>query len=168
VKAFNESFAVIPYPLLRGSALNSDKNIWFWPSLYGTIELLPNGGVKAPFVFHLPILLVDDEPQVRSFVKTVLLRQGYRVIEAEDGLTAFSLLQDFQGRFSLVVSDIRVPHLDGASLSRWVKEHFPSLPVLLLSGGADPGDYSQGSAFLPEPFCAPELLGAVRALLPAS
>src|SRR5579863_9191782 len=113
----------------------------------------------------LPILLVDDEPQVRSFVKTVLLRQGFRVIEADDGLAAFSLIQDFQGRFSLVVSDISVPHLGGAELSRWVKTRFPSLPVLLVSGGADPRDYDQGNAFIPEPFCALELIQAVRALL---
>lgn len=119
-------------------------------------------------MFELPILLVDDEPQVRAFVKAVLLRQGFRVVEADDGLAAFSLIQDFQGCFSLVVSDIGVPHLDGASLSRWVKEHFPSVPVLLLSGGADPHDYLEGSAFLPEPFCGSQLISAVRALLSVS
>ena len=119
-------------------------------------------------MLDLPILLVDDEPQVRSFVKTVLLRQGFRVVEADDGLAAFSLIQNFQGRFSLVVSDIGVPHLDGATLSRWVKEQYPSIPVLLLSGGADPDDYREGSAFLPEPFCASQLIKAVRALLSSS
>jgi two-component system cell cycle sensor histidine kinase/response regulator CckA len=117
---------------------------------------------------QLPILLVDDEPQVRSFVKTVLLRQGFRVVEAEDGLAAFSFILDFHGQFSLVVSDIGVPHLDGVKLSRWVREQFPSLPVLLLSGGSDPDNYSEGSAFLPEPFCASQLIGAVRGLLSTS
>ena len=116
----------------------------------------------------LPILLVDDEPQVRSFVKTVLLRQGFRVIEADDGIAASALIQDFQGRFSLVVSDIGVPHLDGAALSRWVKRQYPSLPVLLLSGGADPRDYLEGNAFLPEPFCASQLIQAVRELVSMS
>jgi DNA-binding response OmpR family regulator len=117
---------------------------------------------------ELPILLVDDEPQVRSFIKTVLLRQGFHVIEAEDGLAAFSIILDFQGQFSLVVSDIGVPHLDGAMLSRWLRDHYPSLPVLLVSGGSNPDDYGEGSAFLPEPFCASQLIAAVRGLLSAS
>lgn len=119
-------------------------------------------------MFDLPVLLVDDDAQVRSFMKTVLLRQGLRVVEADDGLTAFSLIQDFQGRFSLIVSDICIPYLDGASLSQWVKQQFPSLPVLLLSGGAEPDDYTEGTAFLPEPFGAPELMDTVRGLLPAA
>jgi len=133
-----------------------------------TMILSPNGAEKTIAMLDLPILLVDDEPQVRSFVKTVLLRQGFRVVEADDGLAAFSLIQDFQGRFSLVVSDIGVPHLDGAELSRWMKQRYPSIPVLLLSGGADPHDYMEGSAFLPEPFCASQLINAVRGLLSPS
>ena len=109
VKAFNESFGVIPYPLLRVSDFDlGHEHLVFAAALWDN-RVAPEWRRKASFVFHLPILLVDDEPLVRLFVKTVLLRQGYRVIEAEDGLTAFSLLQDFQGRFSLVVSDIRVP-----------------------------------------------------------
>jgi len=146
----------------------SDIEVWYLLSICVTIVLSPIGAEEATSMFDLPILLVDDEPQVRSFVKTVLLRQGFRVVEADDGLAAFSLIQDFHGRFSLVVSDIGVPHLDGAELSRWVKQHFPSVPVLLLSGGADPLDYMEGNAFLPEPFCASQLINAVRTLLSTS
>jgi len=160
VKACNDFFGVRGGPHFAGNG-----------SHFRYLCLVLQGDVchnKPCSMTVLPILLVDDEPQVRSFVKTVLLRQGFRVLEAADGLAAFSIIQDFHGQFSLVVSDIGVPHLDGATLSRWVREQFPSLPVLLVSGGSDPDDYSEGSAFLAEPFCASQLIGAVKGLLSTS
>jgi len=112
----------------------------------------------------LPILLVDDDAAVRGLIKIILEGQGFHVIEAEDGLCALSALHNLGGLLCLIVSDVRMPRLDGIGLCKRVKGEFPRIPVLLYSGDA-PEALGVGDRFLEKPVHSDKLLSAVRELV---
>ncbi len=93
------------------------------------------------------ILVVDDEPQVRRLASRALEREGYRVIEATDGLEALGLFTQ-DARIDLLVTDVRMPHTDGIVLAAALRRRFPAIPVLFISG------YPRGTEPAPEPFLA--------------
>ena len=79
----------------------------------------------------LPVLLIEDEPAVMSYVRAVLERSGYSVVCTESGVDALRLLErgDFQG----VVSDMRTPGgVDGGDVYAWIAEHRPQLAPRLV------------------------------------
>jgi CheY-like chemotaxis protein len=114
---------------------------------------------------ELPVLLVDDEPQVRSLLRAVLSKHGFRFLEAVDGVDALSTVQAHNGAVSLMVTDYSMPGLDGATLARRVREQFPTIPIVLVSSEANAGDCLSGDAFLAKPFVPSALVATVRRLL---
>jgi DNA-binding NtrC family response regulator len=80
------------------------------------------------------ILVVDDESGVRRLACQALQRAGYATIEAEDGAEALKILECAAPPIRLVLSDIRMPKLDGVQLERSCRDRWPALPVLLMSG----------------------------------
>jgi len=80
------------------------------------------------------ILVVDDESGVRRLACQALQRAGYATIEAEDGAEALKILECAAPSIRLVLSDIRMPKLDGVQLERSCRDRWPGLPVLLMSG----------------------------------
>lgn len=83
---------------------------------------------------RLKVLIVDDEEAVCSYVKNAL--GDYEVLEAADGEEAMVIIQI--ERPDLVITDIRMPKMDGFTLAERVKELFPNLPILALSGYVEP------------------------------
>ncbi|HKS75221.1 MAG TPA: response regulator [Terriglobales bacterium] len=74
----------------------------------------------------LPVLLIEDEPAVMSYVRAALERSGYSVVCTESGADGLKLLES--GEFLGVVSDMRTPGgVDGADVHAWVAEHRPEL-----------------------------------------
>jgi DNA-binding NtrC family response regulator len=80
------------------------------------------------------ILVVDDEPGVRRLACQALEREGFVTIEAEDGAEALRILEQQTPLIELVLSDIRMPRVDGVQLERTCRERWPALPVVLMSG----------------------------------
>ena len=79
-----------------------------------------------------PILVVDDEPAMRTALFEALTRQGHAVDLAENGAEA---LEKFQANpFDLVITDVRMPQVDGMEVLRQVKKRSPVTPVLVISG----------------------------------
>jgi UDP-3-O-acyl N-acetylglucosamine deacetylase len=78
------------------------------------------------------ILIVDDEPGIRSSVRGVLADEGYRVLEAEDGRGALQLIASERPR--LVILDIWMPEMDGIELLRHIRDSHPGTPVIVISG----------------------------------
>lgn len=112
-----------------------------------------------------PVLIVDDEPQVRSLIRTVLSKHDFRIVEARDGVSALSTVLDLDGAIGLMVTDYFMPGIDGLHLSKQVKLLFPGVPILLVSGEAFiDGDNFPADAFLAKPFLPSTLVDTVRRL----
>ena len=80
------------------------------------------------------VLVVDDEPVIRNFLVRVLQREGYEVRAASDGRQALAMLA--AGPFDLLLTDIKMDHMDGVALLAEAKSLYPDLAVILLTGHA--------------------------------
>jgi len=114
------------------------------------------------------ILLVDDDAGVRAVLETMLGRRGYVVRSAANAAEALRWFQEGL-RPELVLTDVRMPGINGTSLAIKLKDYDPAPRIILMSGDAAPamaGQADLGSAvFLQKPVTAPVLLRAVRDLL---
>jgi DNA-binding NtrC family response regulator len=111
------------------------------------------------------VLVVDDEPLVRSFVAEALF-DSYEVVEAGSADEAMVHLSG-RGTFHLVISDVSMPgSTDGFGLARWLREHHPATPILLITGyhRHAPAD-GELPPILHKPFTCDHLLGHVTAML---
>jgi len=102
---------------------------------------LPDG--RAPAV-----LLAEDSDFFREQVKHFMEEEGYRVVAAEDGLEAWTLLREGENDISLVVTDIEMPRMDGYELCRRIRadERLRDLPVIALTSLAGDEDVARGKA----------------------
>lgn len=103
------------------------------------------------------ILLVEDDNSFRKLLKTFLEREGFDVREAENGLVAKTILDLNENTFDLVISDIKMPQLDGVQLVEHTKTIRPNLKFILMTGFSDILEaqqaYEHGAdGFLPKPF----------------
>lgn len=131
----------------------------------------PSSGLIAPSETPLPVLpgrgrsvlLVEDEDGVRKFARCVLEGQGYQVTEAPDAETAMKLLSP-HSEIDLLVTDLTMPGMDGRELAGRVREIWPRVAVVFVSGYVpDAGrlDDLRGAVFMPKPFTPGGLLQAV-------
>jgi two-component system cell cycle sensor histidine kinase/response regulator CckA len=115
------------------------------------------------------VLVVDDEIAVRRFATRVLQREGYRVLEAADGVEALEMLNNGAAGIEVVVSDVVMPRLNGVELTRELSSLRPGLPVLLMSGYATGALNDLGIAvpcgIIPKPFSAERLVTEVQRCL---
>jgi DNA-binding NtrC family response regulator len=81
------------------------------------------------------ILIVDDEESIRESISQILIIKGYSVLSAENGLEAFELVK--KEPIDFIISDIRMPKCDGATLLELVKKHNPHIPMILITGYSD-------------------------------
>ena len=111
------------------------------------------------------VLVVDDEPDVRSFVRTVLVRHGYEVLEAEDGQAAYELVERLSGGIELLVTDVKMPRMDGITLGQKVSTGYPAIGVLYISAYiSEAPTRGRGRHFLPKPFRPDALVECTRSL----
>lgn len=113
------------------------------------------------------ILVVDDDPHIREFVTVLLGKEGFRTIEASDGVEAIRLLETEKA--DLVILDIMMPNMDGWELCRELKA-LHDIPLLMLTAKGDTSQKVKGfnlgtDDYLVKPFEPMELVVRVRALL---
>jgi PAS domain S-box-containing protein len=113
------------------------------------------------------ILVVEDEQVVRSLVLRILEAYGYRVYQAPTGVAALEFLSKPGTEVDLVVSDIVMPRMSGRELGEKLKERFPGLPILFMSGYSgneikQRGLIEDGAPFLQKPITPDALAIAVR------
>ena len=118
------------------------------------------------------VLVVEDDPSVRALVKSVLDRNGYRVLVAADGLSALELAKAEHGRIDLLLSDVIMPGMNGRALRDALLELYPTLRVLFMSGYTGDalsglGGLDRDVSVVPKPFTPDILLSGVRKLLGA-
>jgi len=80
------------------------------------------------------ILLVEDEEAVRRISKRILRCQGYRVLEAKDGIHALEVADEFEGVIDLLITDVVMPRMNGRALAYELSQRMPELAILFLSG----------------------------------
>ncbi|MCA9491677.1 MAG: response regulator, partial [Myxococcales bacterium] len=117
---------------------------------------------------HTRVLLVEDEPGILRLTTRALQRAGFHVLTAADGRQAVELARD-ERRVDVVVTDLGLPDIDGQQVAGRIREHWPQVPVLYVSGfvGAHPPEVRtpEGEAFLPKPYTPDQLISAIQRLL---
>ncbi len=114
------------------------------------------------------ILVVDDDDPVRVMLARLLRTQGYEVHQAANAREARKAIE--ASRPDLVISDIVMPGESGIELRRAIAQHWPGLPVILISGysAEGPAEFAARTAnttFVQKPFAADQLLSLVEQVL---
>jgi len=114
------------------------------------------------------ILIIDDEPQIRSMIRLVLERAGYSVVEAADGVEGIRRFRE--NPVNLIITDLIMPNKDGIGMIIDLKKEFPDVKIIAMSGGGlnRPEGYLRGAqklgaaCTLSKPINRQELLRAVK------
>jgi two-component system cell cycle sensor histidine kinase/response regulator CckA len=117
------------------------------------------------------ILLVEDEDAVRVFSSRALRNKGYNVFEARSGEEALTVLDREGGdKIDLIVTDVVMPQMDGPTLYKHIRERWPDMKVVFVSGYTEDRlreQFKSGEViyFLPKPFTLKQLAGKVKEVL---
>ena len=98
------------------------------------------------------ILVVDDDDVLRELLVDTLTTIGYRTSSAADGAIVMKMLEG--EKFDLVISDVKMPEIDGITLLGLIRDKYPHLPVLFITGVASPEIIGEANpdGFLAKPF----------------
>jgi two-component system cell cycle sensor histidine kinase/response regulator CckA len=110
-------------------------------------------------------VVVDDEPSVRKYISAILKRADFETFEAGDGAHALRIVQELGEDVALIVSDIHMPNGDGVAFAKAVSATFPAVPIILISGQAEP---HPEFGFIRKPFLPSTLLNTVREAVAAN
>jgi two-component system chemotaxis sensor kinase CheA len=141
-------------PGIKGSTIINGQTILIVDisEFIGTINpawcQAPSEGQPANTARGSKILYAEDSGFFRNTVKGLLEHEGYSVLDAQDGLDAWRILEENADDISMVLTDIEMPNLDGLSLSKKIKtdKRFQHIPIVALSTLASDKDIEQGKA----------------------
>ena len=116
------------------------------------------------------ILIAEDDPIVAHTLRMALTVDGHSIDIAEDGGQALGMFE--AGEHNLVITDFRMPNMDGLELAEAIKARSPTTPVILITAHLEMvkgtgGKVSNVDVLLGKPCSIPELLGAMQKLFPA-
>ena len=118
----------------------------------------------------MTVLVAEDEVGIRSPLRRLLVAQGYRVLDASDGLGALEVAKRHSGQIHLLLTDILMPGMNGGELARHLLLIRPGVRVIFMSGYSDEaiqanGILTPGATFLQKPFSLEELTCRLREAL---
>jgi CheY-like chemotaxis protein len=121
-------------------------------NLVGDLEDLGPPAAPTSVKSMLKICLIDDDPLVRGALALGLEDGGYQVFAAETGQAGLALIE--RERLDVVMTDLRMPGMDGAALIGLIRTRHPDLPIIAMSGQAEAeqDDLCGADAFLRKPF----------------
>jgi CheY-like chemotaxis protein len=116
------------------------------------------------------VLIADDEESMRLLVARAVGMDGYDTVTAEDGAEALEILVRENGAFDLLLTDIKMPVMDGIALALTAARDFPDLTILLMTGFADQRERASGlnaivHDVVTKPFSVADIRNAVAAAL---
>ena len=116
------------------------------------------------------ILIAEDEESVRNLVRRALETDGHSVTQAADGAEALDILNKTQGAFDLLLTDIKMPVMDGIALALAAARDHPSLTIMLMTGYADQRERASGleglvQGIIAKPFTVADIRFSVAAAL---
>jgi len=114
-------------------------------------------------------LIVDDSPDVRHVLKSILQSEHAHILLANDGLDALAVVQRLGRHINLIITDINMPRMDGLTFVGIVSELYPEVPVIFISSSLDSERLKQRERILllQKPFLPQAILEAVREVLTA-
>lgn len=140
----------------------------YFPALTASelASALPKVQTAHPGVGARRVLVVDDEPEVRTAAAEMLTLQGHRVTLAEDGLDAMDVFSRPGEKIELILLDMTMPRMNGIQALKYFKANSPNVKIILSSGYGEPDDLdfspSTGlAAFLRKPYSYAQLRDAV-------
>jgi CheY-like chemotaxis protein len=117
---------------------------------------------------HYTILVVDDEELVRNLVVTLLVRLGHSYITAADGVDALDRMKG--NEIDAVITDIKMPNMDGVALTIEILKRYPGLPIMVMTAFGE--EYSAGAAisagareFITKPFSPEEFFVQLQKMI---
>jgi len=118
------------------------------------------------------ILIAEDEESIRNLVARALRQDGHEVMTANDGAEALDVLTREKGAFELLLTDIRMPVMDGIALALAAARDHPAVTILLMTGYADQRERAHGldaliHDVLTKPFTLATMRSAVNEALSA-
>jgi two-component system, cell cycle response regulator CpdR len=116
------------------------------------------------------ILIAEDDEIVREFVARALSSDGHDLTETPDGATAFNAIKQCNGKIDLLLTDVKMPGMDGIELALATGRDHPDIPIMLMTGYADQRERAHRlDAFvhdvITKPFSVEQIKGAVREAL---
>ena len=117
---------------------------------------------------NIKILVVDDESRMRKLVKDFLVREGYTVLEAGDGMEAMDVFYENKD-IALIILDVMMPKMDGWQVCREIRES-SKVPIIMLTARSEERDELQGfdlgvDEYISKPFSPKILVARVNAIL---
>ncbi|OUL26584.1 hypothetical protein BV372_26650 [Nostoc sp. T09] len=124
---------------------------------------MPNGNGEL-------LLVVDDEAAIREITTTSLESYNYQIISASDGIEAIALYAQNQDKIKVVIIDMMMPKMDGATTIHTLQKMNPKLPIIAVSGLTTSKQVfidktSQHTTFLSKPYTVQELLKTLQLVL---
>ena len=115
------------------------------------------------------ILIVDDESRIRKLIKDFLSKEGFNILEAEDGEKALNILEEHTKNIGLIILDVMMPKLDGWSVLRQIRQS-SNVPVIMLTARGEEQDELFGfelgvDEYITKPFSPKILVARVQAIL---
>jgi two-component system cell cycle sensor histidine kinase/response regulator CckA len=176
-----DSAAGLGLPVVRRFAITAGGNAWLrsepGKGTTVTVVLPAAAGSAFPAMYQGQaesagtLLVVDDEPTIRSVAHRVLTTAGYEVLMASNGDEAVRLLRDPDLALDMVLTDIVMPGMTGAAFTAQVRALRPGLPILFMSGYDRPdiaaGGIDPFAPIIGKPFSRPALLAKVSQMLTA-
>jgi two-component system, cell cycle sensor histidine kinase and response regulator CckA len=113
------------------------------------------------------VLVVDDEESVRLLLSTLLERESYKVLLANDGVHALEVSRKHPGVIHALVTDYKMPRMDGLQLAKSLSAERPGIKVMIMSGRMSNPDGLQkcGYPMLPKPFTISGFLTSLKRCL---
>lgn len=113
------------------------------------------------------ILVVEDEVAVRDVAIKNLIKQGYRILEASNGIEALKILNEQNKSIDLIFTDMVMPDMGGIELSKKVKKLYPNIKILFASGYSDQAlneesDFKKKAAFIQKPYSSNNVISKIR------
>lgn len=115
------------------------------------------------------IVVAEDEEALRGFVARALVLDGHDVTTAADGAEALDIIVRHEGRFDLLLADIRMPVMDGIALALAAARDYPAMTILLMTGYADQRERAHGlDALIHDVISKPFTLSQIRVAVNAA
>jgi DNA-binding NtrC family response regulator len=115
----------------------------------------------------MAVLIADDEPAIRKYLKHILRDEQIQILEAGDAAQTLQTVQQLSGQVGLVITDIQMPgDMDGVDLAYSIRNSFPEIPIILISGHADKAPAC--FPFIRKPFTSQVVLEAVHKAIAAA